>query len=51
LPLEPIGTDIEMAFKDFGFGECLDSFLGFGAFTLARQSVFCPKPCSRSSRL
>ena len=43
LPLEPIGTDIEMAFKDFGFGECLDSFLGFGAFKLARQSGFLPE--------
>jgi hypothetical protein len=42
LPLEPIGTDIETAFKDFGFGECLDSFLGFGAFKLARQSGFLP---------
>ena len=43
LPLEPIGTDIETAFKDFGFGECLDSFLGFGAFKLARQSDFLPE--------
>jgi hypothetical protein len=43
LPLEPIAADVELAFKDFGFGECLDSFLGFGAFKLARQSAFLPE--------
>ena len=43
LPLEPIAGDVELAFKDFGFGECLDSFLGFGAFKLARQSEFLPE--------
>jgi hypothetical protein len=43
LPLEPIAGDVETAFKDFGFGECLDSFLGFGAFKLARQSAFLPE--------
>ncbi len=43
LPLEPIAGDVELAFKDFGFGECLDSFLGFGAFKLARQSAFLPE--------
>jgi hypothetical protein len=43
LPLEPITGDTELAFKDFGFGECLDSFLGFGAFKLARQSEFLPE--------
>ena len=41
--LEPIATNIETAFKDFGFGECLDSFLGFGAFRLARESAFLPE--------
>jgi hypothetical protein len=41
-PLEPLGSDIETAFIDFGFGECLDSFLGFGAFKFARQSDFLP---------
>lgn len=42
-PLEGIGADVEMAFKDFGFGECLDSFLGFGVFKIARQSGFLPE--------
>jgi hypothetical protein len=43
LPLEPISGDIKVAFQDFGFGECLDSFLGFGAFKIARQSGFLPE--------
>jgi hypothetical protein len=43
-PLEPLGADLETAFIDFGFGECLDSFLGFGAFKFARQSQFLPEP-------
>jgi len=43
-PMEALNPDIETAFKDFGFGECLDSFLGFGAFKLARQSHFLPEP-------
>ena len=42
-PLEPLGPDIETAFKDFGFGECVDSFLGFGVFKIARQSGFLPE--------
>ncbi|HTH99218.1 MAG TPA: ferritin-like domain-containing protein [Stellaceae bacterium] len=42
-PLGEIGPDVETAFRDFGFGECLDSFLGFGAFKLARQSHFLPE--------
>ncbi len=42
-PLGPINADIETAFRDFGFGECLDSFLGFGAFKIARQSGFLPE--------
>src|SRR5262249_33120619 len=41
-PLEPIGPDPYTAFADFGYGECLDSFLGFGAFKIARQSEFLP---------
>jgi hypothetical protein len=35
--------NIETRFKDFGFGECMDSFLGFGVFKIAMQSQFLPK--------
>ena len=42
-PLETLPADIEKAFIDFGFGECLDAFLGFGAFKTARQSEFLPE--------
>ncbi len=43
LPLESLPADIETAFKDFGFGECVDSFLGFGVFKIARASGFLPE--------
>lgn len=43
LPMEQLPSDIETAFKDFGFGECVDSFLGFGVFKIARQSGFLPE--------
>jgi hypothetical protein len=42
-PMEDLGADIETRFKDFGFGECLDSFLGFGLFKIAWQSEFLPR--------
>ena len=42
-PLEALNNDVETAFVDFGFGECVDSFLGFGVFKIARQSGFLPE--------
>jgi hypothetical protein len=41
-PMPPFPADLETAFIDFGFGECLDAFLGFGAFKTARESAFLP---------
>ena len=42
-PIESFPPNLETAFIDFGFGECMDSFLGFGAFKTARQSEFLPE--------
>ncbi len=42
-PLDAFPPDLETAFIDFGFGECLDAFLGFGAFKTARESEFLPE--------
>jgi hypothetical protein len=42
-PLDRLPVDLEKVFIDFGYGECLDAFLGFGAFTIARQARFLPE--------
>jgi hypothetical protein len=42
-PLEDVTDNVETRFKDFGFGECMDSFLGFGVFKIAMANQFLPK--------
>jgi hypothetical protein len=42
-PLPQAPANIEQAFIDFGFGECLDSFFAFGLFGLARQASYFPE--------
>ena len=42
LPDPPTGNLLH-AFADFGYGECLDAFLGFGVFKIARRAGFLPE--------
>ena len=41
-PMRPLARDAEAAFIAFGFGECVDAFLGVGLFKMAREGRFLP---------
>jgi hypothetical protein len=43
-PPDPPSGNLRRAFADFGYGECLDAFLGFGVFKIARRAGFLPEP-------
>jgi hypothetical protein len=42
-PPDPPSGNLLRAFADFGYGECLDAFLGFGVFNIARRAGFLPE--------
>lgn len=42
-PQPQVFEDIETAFIDFGFEECLDSFFAFGMFGIAHQAQYMPE--------
>jgi hypothetical protein len=42
-PLQKVPDNVFTAFTDFGYGECVDAFIGFGAFKMARESRFLPE--------
>lgn len=42
-PAIELSDNIEQAFIDFGFEECLDSFFAFGLFGIARETGFFPE--------
>jgi hypothetical protein len=39
----PLPENIQRAFINFGFAECLDSFFAFGMFGIARQAQYLPE--------
>jgi hypothetical protein len=43
-PIAPLPANLEADFIDFGYSECLDSFLAFGMFAIVRQAQAVPEP-------